>query len=986
MELILKEGLTHQQKAIDAVCDVFAGTRIARSLYYYMNPQVDINSGQIKANLKEIQKDVHPTMRGYGDVSGYLNLDIKMETGTGKTYVYTKTIYDLHKRYGINKFIIAVPSLAIKAGTEQFISDAYVKQHFRDVCQYGTDIELQVLESKPKKKGKSFFPGAVREFVHGSTQNTKKIYVLLVNMHLLTDRKNSMLVRDDYDYGVEGFYRPVDALKATRPFLIIDEPHRFSRDQKTFKFIEEYISPQCIIRYGATFPTITTGTGKNKAVKQDYQNLLYDLNACDSLNLNLIKGVAKEHFEPLSRKEAKVKLVTVKSKESATFHYIERGKPNKIHMLQKGEPLSLISPVFEGLFVEAIGKNYIELTNGQTKNQGEEFSTDIYSTSYQEQMLRLALERHFQTEKANFNRKFKIKTLSLFFIDDIHSYRVDEKNSKEPYLLNAFERLLKERIDAELSTLNEYDNPHYNEYLLATKADIGAAHAGYFSQDNNDSDEEIARQVNEILFEKKKLLSFYHKDGSFNTRRFLFSKWTLKEGWDNPNVFTIAKLRSSGSEISKMQEVGRGLRLPVDENGNRISNEQFYLNYIVDFTEADFANELVRQINGDLPGLSVVSGEELERVAVKLGMESDDLFAELLIKKYVDRNLNVKTENMDAFFAEYPDFDFAAGVEKGKIDDRNKPKARPVKIRKAVYAELKRLWELLNEKYLLYYEEMESSYLEGELLNILEEDVFVDVVMMSQREVIKPNQQMTIEAEAGVQYIVEKPLAYGEFLQRVHKQTHIPMAQLHRTIVEFQKKHRMDSRLFNEYSVANFVQRFNEWKVEHLRGRFRYAKANTPLAATVLSNKDGSPKDEIVQGRIGKWLEEGDPAEKYLYDAFAYDSPLELENIKASIDGVVVYGKIPKNSIMIPTTTGGTYSPDFMYVVKKKNGDKVLNVIVETKDVESKDEIRGTEDAKIECAKVFFKQLKAEGYDVKFYEQLNKKKIIQIINDALMDS
>lgn len=136
----------------------------------------------------------------------------------------------------------------------------------------------------------------------------------------------------------------------------------------------------------------------------------------------------------------------------------------------------------------------------------------------------------------------------------------------------------------------------YKDYLEASKADISACHAGYFAQDNSDSDEAIASEVADILHNKKGLISLRKEDGTFNTRRFLFSKWTLKEGWDNPNVFTIAKLRSSGSDNSKLQEVGRGLRLPVDENGNRISNEEFKLNYIVDFTEADFAERLVDEI------------------------------------------------------------------------------------------------------------------------------------------------------------------------------------------------------------------------------------------------------------------------------------------------------------------------------------------------------------------------------------------------------
>lgn len=123
----------------------------------------------------------------------------------------------------------------------------------------------------------------------------------------------------------------------------------------------------------------------------------------------------------------------------------------------------------------------------------------------------------------------------------------------------------------------------------------------------------------EILTDKKKLLSIRNEDGSFNVRRFLFSKWTLKEGWDNPNVFTIAKLRSSCSDISKIQEVGRGLRLPVDENGNRISNEQFMLNYIVDFTEADFADKLVAGINSERPAEYALTVSEIAQVAEKQG-------------------------------------------------------------------------------------------------------------------------------------------------------------------------------------------------------------------------------------------------------------------------------------------------------------------------------------------------------------------------------
>lgn len=229
MELILERELAHQQKAVDTLVSTFEGVGITKPLLAYENPTFDNKDLRLIHNIMEVQKNIRGDYRGRRDEGEYLNLDVKMETGTGKTYVYTQTIFEMHKQYGFNKFIIAVPSLAIKAGTKQFISDSYVKHHFSDACGYNCDIELGLLESaKQKKKGFLAMPSPIRDFVTGSCQNANKIYVLLVNMHLLTN--GNMLTRSDYDYLVEGFYRPFDALKATKSIVIIDEPHRFARD------------------------------------------------------------------------------------------------------------------------------------------------------------------------------------------------------------------------------------------------------------------------------------------------------------------------------------------------------------------------------------------------------------------------------------------------------------------------------------------------------------------------------------------------------------------------------------------------------------------------------------------------------------------------------------------------------------------------------------------------------------------------------------
>lgn len=980
MELILQKELSHQQKAIDSICATLDGVHISAPVQFYENPKIDIAMPRLAENIRNLQSSIPAEYRSSSTIGTCLNLDIKMETGTGKTYVYTKAMFELHKRYGLNKFIIAVPSLTIKAGTSQFLKDAYVRRHFTDVCGYGTELEVGVLEALKKKKGRQYFPSVVGEFVKGSCQNTKKIYVLLVNMQLLTG--TTMLTRDDYDYGVEGFYRPLDAISATKPVIIIDEPHRFSRTQKAFKVITDEIKPQSIIRFGATFPETTSGRGRNKITVKDYQNLLYDLNACESFNQNLIKGVAKEHFEPVSKREEKIKILSISSKDSVTIQYKKRDESTKAFTLKTGDSLSIISDAFDGISVYAIGTSTVEFSNGIEKSTGEEMDVEIYMTSYQEQMMRLALERHFDTEKENFcARTFKIKTLALFFIDDIASYRPNEEG-KSPYLLMAFERLLKERIEIVLDSLTAHD-VEYRSYLEASLAGIAACHAGYFSQDNSDSDEDIAKEVDVILHGKKQLLSFRNADGSYNTLRFLFSKWTLKEGWDNPNVFTIAKLRSSGSENSKLQEVGRGLRLPVDENGNRISNEEFQLNYIVDFTEADFAQRLIDQINGEIPQASVISEEKLNQVAKKLGVSSDDLFDALYDKHYIDRRMNIKPDMRDAFFTEYPDF--ATGLSSGKVKDRNVIKPKPVKIRKAVYNEIRELWEKINQRYLLFYDADLDTGMEAVVLSILEQGIFTDVYMTSTREVVASDgTQMSVVSETGVQYTVIRPIAYNIFLKRISRVTNIPIAVLHKAICDYVKKHgEVNTKYINENSMSAFVQKFQEWKNKNLQGRFRYVKSNTPPGATALTYADGTPREDIAQGRIGTKVAPGTPSAKYLYDAFAFDSPLEQQNVMTDIEEVVVYGKIPRSSIAIPIITGGMYSPDFMYIVKRKNGEKELNIVVETKDVENKTALRDEEAIRISCAEIFFKTLATDGYTVHFHTQLGNKRMKQIIDEVL---
>jgi type III restriction enzyme len=594
-------------------------------------------------------------------------------------------------------------------------------------------------------------------------------------------------------------------------------------------------------------------------------------------------------------------------------------------------------------------------------------------------MLKLAIRRHFETEKENFNRKNRIKTLALFFIDNIESFRGDE-NGNSAWLRDSFDRLLREQIEDEL---NGNISDEYKEYLIATKNDIAQSRAGYFAQDNKDAS--VEQEVDDILHNKKKLLSFKSENGSWNTRRFLFSKWTLKEGWDNPNVFTIAKLRSSGSEISKLQEVGRGLRLPVDEYGNRISSEEFTLNYIVDFTEKDFANKLVAEINGQATNQVIqITEDELQRVANIRNITTNELFIQLLTANYVDINRNVIIERINDFYNDYPEFN-DSGVISTKIIDRNGENRNVIGIRQENFNKIQELWRKINKKYIIIFNEQIDNSIQERLPELLNNSMAITQEVRAVRQRINTGENQDVlevgNNEVTANIINSRKLDYNDFLIRINRATHIPISVINNGI----RQSNISSQHINEATLKNFINKFSEWKINNLQGMFNYKQTNYNEEKTALTNIDGTIRNDVVQGNIGTHLEAGNPPKKYLYDRIAYDSNLEKENIITDIDKVTVYGKIPRKSLAIPTIADSTYSPDFMYLVEKKNGEKELNLVVETKDVPNINTLREEEQIKINCAKEFFKQLQDDNIKVHFETQLNDRTMLQII-EGLMNA
>lgn len=985
MELILEKSLEHQQNAVDAVADVFAGVRIDPPAEYYENPILDVSDARLFANIADVQArlDVPAEMRGATRVPhDYLPLDVKMETGTGKTYVYTKTIFELHRRYGFNKFVVAVPSLAIKAGAEQFMTDGAARKHFADVCGYDTTLDVQVLEAAKaaKKSRRESFPAAVWEFVKATKEAKRRISVLLVNMQLLS---NAKMLSKEYDSMFEMMRRPFDAIRATRPVVIIDEPHRFERTQEAYKKIENELRPQCVIRYGATFPEVRLGGKKNLPKPKDYRNLLYDLNACKAFNDGLVKGIAKEHLESPEGGDEIIKLISTETHQSARFQCIAKGKAAKTVEVRQGDSLGIVHEAFAGIEVAEIGARDVTLSNGLVRKMNDPIAAGPHLRSYQDGMIQLALDRHFETERENFRRGTKIKTLALFFISDIRSYR-----DADGYLRERFEFHLKARIEKALAELTP-DEGEYRSFLEASAANLALCHGGYFAEDKTAADEATAKEVEEILFGKKQLLSFRDDAGNWNVRRFLFSKWTLREGWDNPNVFTIVKLRSCGSETSLLQEGGRGLRLPVDENGNRVSGEEFRLNYIVDFTEADFAERLVNQINAEVATFAVITEEKLAEVAKKRGTTPEALFAELLTKGLVDIGRKVADGKQGTLMSDYPEF--GAGVRRGAVRDRNKKKDVRVKVRKEQFAALKRLWEMLNQRYMLFFDSETGEMLEKALPSLWEKDVFAESALMGKSQIVKAGANgLAVVDGVSSQYRADRRFPYGEFLKRLFAATRVPVQALHASLCRYAAAHGAPKpELFTETTVINFKNALDDWKVEKLQGFIHYERAGVPVVKTELTNADGTVVAEVSQGRIGRHIAEGEPSAKYLYDAKAYDSDLELEDIgcdeivSPEVDTVTVYGKIPTKSVAIPTIMGGTYSPDFMYVVRRKGGKSELNVVIEVKDIEKESDLHKGEDMKIKCAEVFYEMLRKDGIDVRYQKQLKNQKLADIIAQVM---
>ena len=970
--------LPHQTECLDRVSKVFEQVNLKITDDIFANPIFDASDIKLKNNIKEIQtdfdgKEIPRELRK--TIEDNFGIDVRMETGTGKTYCYTRLMYELNKKYGFHKFIILVPTTPIKEGTKSFIEADYANKHFSDIYP-DKRIVLSVLNAQKKTKGRKMFPQAISDFARGTILEKSRISALLMSSGMLLSKAT---MENEYDQTLFGtFSNPYDTLKATMPIVIIDEPHKFKRENTAYKRLIEKINPLCVIRFGATFPNLP------KSEQKDYNNLVFNLGSCEAFNSNLVKGVATQMIAQESLNETKVKLMEiVNSPKSCVFRNEKTGRNFPLGI---GDSLSIVDNEFSGIMISAIGKTEDEdvnkgvtLSNGQILVKGDEIYAGIYGSTYQELMIKQAIKNHIEQERENFFRKRKIKTLSLFFIDSIYSYRGEKGDGA---LRISFQNILKENLKEELNKYKGSNSMLHSEYVSFIESslkDISNTNGGYFAEDNSNADEDIQKEVEQILRDKQSLLSFKDEKGDWNTRRFIFSKWTLREGWDNPNIFQICKLRSSGSEISKLQEVGRGLRLPVDEYGNRISDEQFYLTYLFDYSEKDFAESLIKEINRDNKFAATNIKTMLGKVALDRGIDEKKLFISLLTNDYIDMNGEIKFENKDKLIAEYPEFN--TGLEQNKVINRNKSEQGVVHIRKNKFAEIKELWSKINQKYYLSLDDISDEELLDATLSILEEGIREDVIAKTiEKKTSVENGSIVVKESTQGYFILDESIPYGEFLKQIQNTTGLPIKIIHKAMCEYNKSNKLDKAFFNRNSLANFIKKFQLWFEQAFLKRFSYKALNIDSLETALTDINGDAKDKIVQGIVGIIKDDNFLVpDNFLYDKIVFDSPKEKENIQNSdIDEVVVFGKIPRKSVQVPLYFGGTTSPDFMYVIKKGDNTEI-NFIVETKDVDKDSSLRGTERLKIASAKKFFEELKKYGINVSFEKQIKDDDIISMV-------
>ncbi|GAA8589967.1 type III restriction-modification system endonuclease [Helicobacter pylori] len=958
--------LDYQEKCLNQILGVFKGIDLREQendAQRISNPVFEIEALKdlLLENIQNLRSEQKITQGSVG-IDKSLNCDILMETGTGKTFCFLECVYALHKNYHLSKFIVLAPSNAIKLGVLKSVE--ITREFFKS--EYS--VHLESYEE-------------IRSFILASNH---KCCVLVMTFSAFNKEKNTInktcLENINLFNGAKSY---MQALASMRPIVIMDEPHRFLGD-KTKKYLEQ-LNALITLRFGATF-------------KDDYNNLIYALDSKKAFDCALVKSISVASVGESYEYFLELKGIEKRKEYEAAINYTNLEKKTQSVKVKKHDNLGVVTQIsaLEDYIVENITKTEARFLNGFNLllDQKEPFSHLLEGD--QEVMLKEAIKSHFEREEGLFKKG--IKALCMVFISGVNSYL--SENEKPAKLALLFEKLYQQELE---EVLKKPLDENYRAYLERTKDNIQKVHGGYFAKSKKESDE--AQVIALILKEKEKLLSF-----DFDLR-FIFSQWALQEGWDNPNVMTICKLAPSHSNITKLQQIGRGLRLAVNDKGERITKEH------ADF---DFVNELVvivPQVEGDFVGAiqqeisehslikQVFSGEELE----KSGMVKKGYYGVLLEtleglgfgEKTDDENFKL-TLNQNEFLEKeselerlkdekYLDFeklkDFLKDrlIGNSRVRNKNERKSEKIKINKENFKKFETLWEGLNHQARIAYA-IDSENLIDEIVKKINSSFNVSSKIVS----VTTHKKVETMGNDATTEIFERENAcvwsLHEFISALSNRVKLSFKSVAKVLEKIDENKFELIKKNEQEGLRRLEELFLEIIYQNIKDKISYQMRET----TIKNRKNDAFYDE--KGEIREFLHgnlRGDKyeiknssvREKCLYENFMQvESEIEKDTIEESNDTkIIVFGKLPR--VKIPVGLNQTYSPDFGYVVE--NNDKKVLLVVETKGVDKKGELRPEEERKISTAKKFFEALKKQGVNIEYKTKIKKDQLSALINEVL---
>lgn len=969
----------------------------------FKNEKLHINSDILLKNINRVQQknNIIQSNSLMGD-KGECTLDIEMETGTGKTYVYTKTMYELNKKYGWSKFVVVVPSIAIREGVKK--SFEITQNHFME--NYNQKIRFFIYNSDNLQQLDSF-------------STNSGINVMIINMQSFNSslkkdmRRNSSRIiyseRDEF-----GSRRPIDVIKANNPILILDEPQKMGGTQ-TQKGLKKF-NPLFTLNYSATHT--------------NQHNLVYALDAVDAYNKKLVKKIEVKGFEVKNLRGTSQYLylqdiiVSPNNPPKAKIEFgikYKKGIERKTRIVTVDDNLYEISnsEQYKGFRVSDINyrEEKVSFINGEEIFKGVIQGDDVKDKVRRVQ-IRETIKSHLEKEEILYNKG--IKTLSLFFIDEVSKYKKYNKVGGEE--IGEYGIIFEEEYQDLVAEKIENATGNYKDYL--EQIPVINTHNGYFSIDKKgrvingelEKYSDISSDISAydlILKDKERLLSFEEPT------RFIFSHTALREGWDNPNIFQICTLKQGYSTVMKRQEVGRGLRLCVDQKGHRMDKYQINESEIHDINKLtviasesykDFVSDLQKEMKENLydrprkatpkyfEGKMVHDGNKIRELTEE---EAIAIYQYLIRNNYVDKDSSItsdyhidvennntallpeKLSNLSDEIHKLIQSVFDDSILDEMIDDGHQTKIIDNDLNENFEKEeFKKLWSNINHKY-SYKVKFDSNELIDKSVNYLNRELSVDelkykMTVSEQKDKISSDELNTgdsfelAETETkDLNYQETSPIKY-DLIGKIAEKTTLTRKTVAQILRKIQPETFEKFRKNPEQFIQKVSDHINEQKSTMLIEHITYNKLDEKYDSSIFT-------EEKQSSTLAKAFKAKKHIRPYVFtDGYAEDS-VEKRFAK-SLDGareVSVYSKLPRG-FLIPTPVGN-YNPDWA-IAFEEGSVKHIFFIAETKGTMNSLEISTKEKLKIESAKKLFNEISTE--DIVYHEVESYERLLNIMPDV----